>query len=251
MGYSRVGGFGVPNDTGGGDIVDSTDNIVTIEDTLDLNGNRLTLDADADSYIESTVDDQVSFFSSGAEVYRYTASDFTFVESLTDVNMATGRFITGLGRLDSTRTLTVIPATTSEVPFQIQARASQATSWFNVSQASGDTVLDCLLDGSCLLDTGIRVARTTVSDTAYTVDAGADGPRDNIVAFITLTATRAVTLPTATEGRELVIKDEAGAAGANNITIVGTVDTTVNPTAISANFGVYRIYSDGTNWFTR
>jgi hypothetical protein len=91
------------------------------------------------------------------------------------------------------------------------------------------------------------MARTTVADAAYTLTVS-----DYIVAYTTLTATRAVTLPTATvalAGKAWIVKDEAGAATADPITITGTLDGVTNK-SIAANYGALRIYCNGTGFFT-
>jgi hypothetical protein len=68
-------------------------------------------------------------------------------------------------------------------------------------------------------------------------------------------APRTITLDTddTLDGHIVIIKDESGAAGTNNITIdtegIETIDG-VNSIAITVNYGVARVYSDGTNWFT-
>jgi hypothetical protein len=89
--------------------------------------------------------------------------------------------------------------------------------------------------------------RSTVPNINYTQVVS-----DYLIAFTSLTATRVVTLAAATtaSGRHYVIKDEAGTAGTNNITISGTINGTANPTAINTNYGVYRFYSNGTAWFS-
>lgn len=62
-----------------------------------------------------------------------------------------------------------------------------------------------------------------------------------------------VTLPAATNfnGRRLIIKDKSGNASTNNITVSGaqTVDGAASKT-INTNYGVLRVESDGSNWFT-
>jgi hypothetical protein len=50
------------------------------------------------------------------------------------------------------------------------------------------------------------------------------------------------------EADVLVIKDVSGTAATNPITVLGTVDGTVNPT-ISVNYGVLRLYAD-RGWWT-
>ncbi|HUW34773.1 MAG TPA: hypothetical protein VM223_24455, partial [Planctomycetota bacterium] len=57
---------------------------------------------------------------------------------------------------------------------------------------------------------------------------------------------------TVAAGRVYVVKDESGAAGANNITISTEATETIDGAAtavISANYNSISLYSDGTNWF--
>lgn len=54
-------------------------------------------------------------------------------------------------------------------------------------------------------------------------------------------------------GRIVIIKDESGAAGANNITIDGNGAETIDGAAnavINSNYGVRRLYATSTGWFT-
>jgi hypothetical protein len=97
------------------------------------------------------------------------------------------------------------------------------------------------------LGSGIKLLRRAISDAAATISTS-----DYLVAFTSLSATRAVTLPSASSaaGQHFVIKDESGMAGSFAITILGTVDGTINPVAINAQYGKYKIYSNGTGWFT-
>lgn len=91
--------------------------------------------------------------------------------------------------------------------------------------------------------------RVEVDDAAYTVTSS-----DFLVVYTALSAGRTVTLPTsiANSGRVIIIADEAGGAAADNITIdpEGAATIEGNATlAIAADYGVARLYSDGTNWF--
>jgi hypothetical protein len=89
--------------------------------------------------------------------------------------------------------------------------------------------------------------RVTKADIAYTASATAD----YLIAYTSLTATRAVTAPASpTTNQVLVIKDEAGNAATFNITFVGTLDGATNPALVNTNFGCRAIYYNGTNWFT-
>lgn len=91
--------------------------------------------------------------------------------------------------------------------------------------------------------------RRAISDAAGTLAA-----TDYLIAYTALTATRAFTLGAASAfaGQHFVLKDESGQVGSNvnPITIVGVVDGATNPSAIAANYGKYRFYSNGTAWFT-
>lgn len=105
------------------------------------------------------------------------------------------------------------------------------------------TVFEIFNNGTMSNTGGIVTHRTAVADVAYTVLT-----TDYIVAYTTLTATRAVTLlASPTTGQMFIFKDEAGTAGTNNITFVGTIDGATNK-AINSNYGVLRIYWNGTNY---
>ena len=57
-----------------------------------------------------------------------------------------------------------------------------------------------------------------------------------------------VTLSGPEKARKIIIKDEAGSAGTSPITVVGTIDGTVNYT-INTDYGALNLVSDGSNWF--
>ena len=61
-----------------------------------------------------------------------------------------------------------------------------------------------------------------------------------------------VSLPSAVTNAAIVIKDSAGTAATNNITInradSATIDGATSQT-ISSNYGAMKLISDGTNWF--
>jgi hypothetical protein len=80
---------------------------------------------------------------------------------------------------------------------------------------------------------------------------------DRIVGVTSTAAARTVTLPAASAvpfGKEIVVKDESGAAGTNNITVAAAGADNIDAgttLAIAANYGVQRVYSNGaTRWMT-
>ena len=98
------------------------------------------------------------------------------------------------------------------------------------------------------MKTSFAVYRTTTAVTATT--AG-----QTIIGVTDTSAPRSVHLATVdlAPGRVIIIKDESGVAATNNITIDGQGGQTIDGQAsvtISANYGVLRVYSDGSNWFT-
>jgi hypothetical protein len=100
-------------------------------------------------------------------------------------------------------------------------------------------------NGGININGKVRLKRTTVADAAYTTLA-----TDEIVAYTTLTVTRAVTLVSGTAGDTLIIADESGNAGTFPITITGTVDGATNK-SISTAYGVMRLYCiTGTTYKT-
>lgn len=54
-----------------------------------------------------------------------------------------------------------------------------------------------------------------------------------------------ITLPAATDGREIIIKDESGLCSINNIQIIGTIDNTTNATLAINNGALHFIYRAG------
>ena len=65
---------------------------------FDLNGNILTLDADADTSITSDTDDQIDIRIAGADDFQFTANTFT-VPSGSTVAIAAGGAITNAGTM--------------------------------------------------------------------------------------------------------------------------------------------------------
>jgi hypothetical protein len=103
--------------------------------------------------------------------------------------------------------------------------------------------------GDVLMPQGEAKGRTPVT-LNYTVL-----PTDRKVCYTALAAARAVTLPVASSmtGKVITVKDEAGAAATNNITVSvassGTIDG-ASTSVINTNYGFKTYYSNGTQWFT-
>lgn len=98
-----------------------------------------------------------------------------------------------------------------------------------------------------------QLTRTTVADVAYSF---VNGSTDEVLAYTSLTAARTVTLPDVTAfpvGITKTVKDEAGTAGTNNITLATTSSQTIDGAStkvLSSNYGTLKVYSSGTAWFT-
>lgn len=98
---------------------------------------------------------------------------------------------------------------------------------------------------------GMAINRRGISDANYTAVAG-----DYLIAYISLTAGRTVTLPLASASntnQTYIIKDQTGTAVTNNITIQGTSGQTIDGAAnrvINTAWGSLQVYNNGSAWFT-
>ncbi len=110
--------------------------------------------------------------------------------------------------------------------------------------------------GSLVLSQNFSRHTTVVTDGGTHAYAGL--ATDDIILVGTTTGNFTVTIPsavTAGAGALVVVKDAAGTAATRSITTkatAGTLDGTAAATGvvISANYGVQRWVSDGTNWFS-
>ena len=119
-----------------------------------------------------------------------------------------------------------------------------------IQTVAGNRNIEVVPHGTGSLDVqgGIIVERTA---TAVATSSAAE----TIIGVTDTSAPRTITLDTddVIDGRIIIINDESGAAGTNNITIATEATETIDGSAtqtISTNYGVLRVYSDGTNWFT-
>jgi len=104
------------------------------------------------------------------------------------------------------------------------------------------------VDVHLLVDEGMRVNRTAVSSSTYIVDSGATKDYYLGVTY-TLSGAVAITLPSALDagtGRMLLIVDEGGGAGTNNITFTSSSGIR-GASTINTNYGTRRFISNGSN----
>lgn len=117
-----------------------------------------------------------------------------------------------------------------------------------------------------IASTGVTLGPQTASTSVHAINGGLKVTRRTITANLTIDTTTSdylilcnhsgaitVTLPTPTDGRNLVIKDISGAANTNNVTIARHASEKIEGLAASfifqTNWGVLNIYSDGTDWY--
>jgi len=90
-------GLKIVSDTSG--VVDIQDNgttRLTVGDTIDIQGNELVLDADADTSIHASTDDQIDFKVAGADDFTMTANAFNVLSGST-LNVNSGATIANSG----------------------------------------------------------------------------------------------------------------------------------------------------------
>lgn len=161
----------------------------------------------------------------------------------------------------------VLPSTSAGngaagTPTTISAQAGQAaTGAGNNGGQGGDLRLEGGVGGSSaagvtgaggnvVFTTGIRTAERTVS-TTYDVDSG--GVNSDYLIYVHPNAgSFTVVLPPVTTGRTLVIQ-ATGFAGTNPVTVARQGSALINGATtqvINTDYGVLRLSSDGTNWFS-
>ncbi len=160
--------------------------------------------------------------------------------------------------------------TTVYDPSGIAANAFDFVNFVIAAEAVGDILIRGAADwerlGAGSLNSIVNVAEST-GRPAYTkarkevgwfrvgTAISANAGTETIIGVTDTSIARTITIPTAdiVAHRIWLIKDESGAAGTNNITVASQGAETFDGAAtvvISANYGVARLYSDGTNLFT-
>lgn len=128
----------------------------------------------------------------------------------------------------------------------------------SITQDDVPVVLNGLIDeynrGASQQDGTLSGSRRSVADADYAANIN-----DFIISYATLTAGRAVTLPkvsslgSAIQAKLFIVKDEAGTAGTNTITVSVSGGATIDGSStktITTNYGVLRVYTNGTAYFT-
>ena len=106
-----------------------------------------------------------------------------------------------------------------------------------------------------IADGGVTTFGKAFNSNVLSTAVSATTAGQRIILVTDTAAPRTITLATAdtVNGREIIIKDASGAALVNNITIdtegAQTIDGAADVT-INTNYGVFRLVSNGTNWFT-
>lgn len=146
-------------------------------------------------------------------------------------------------------------ATDTAVIYELARDTGGTRAWLatlSVTTAPGAGVGAAQIGASNLILSYLGGARVARRATAGNLTCDSGGVADYYVGVTSTASARTITLPAATAGRAIIVKDESGGAGTNSITVVpasGTIDGQANY-VISSNYGLKGFISDGTNWFT-
>lgn len=186
-------------------------------------------------------------------VLNFSGSEHLAFNLLDDSSMRIQGLLDGSSNRQFARIRTLIAAAITNGAFQIynETNAPEGNKLLQLLNNNGAfTAFEVDATGTVQHHGGLAPKRT-----ATAVDYQTDN--DRIVGVTDTSIARTITLSTADLGRklEMFIKDESGGAGTNNITITTQVPATnkidgASSQKILVNYGVLRLYSDGTNWFT-
>jgi len=194
--------------------------------TFDLDGGELTLDADADTSITASTDDQIDFEIAGADDFTMTANAFNVLTGshATFADSANAKFGTGNDML-------VYHDGTNSYITNAQGALKIATETSGIALTIGHTtsettIADNLTVTGTLTGTLATVAQGSVTSlgtlTALTVD---DVAVNGKVVTMTGSASDTAVLTAGTNGTLSIVTTDAAAAAANiQITADGTVD---------------------------
>lgn len=123
---------------------------------------------------------------------------------------------------------------------RIQYDSASAGNPFNIGNTTG---VNKLVGGLA------KTTRTTA--TAITLDS--NSTTTNVLFVDTTTTALTITLSAPTDGREFILLDEKGTFGTNNVTLARNGSEKINGVAASlvlaTDWGMYRIISNGTDWW--
>lgn len=155
-------------------------------------------------------------------------------------------------RLQDGQKLEDMPNTSTVLDGQLMI-GNTGTNEFDLSTLTAGTGIAIATAAGSITITasGVLSGNLTRTSSAVSTTSGSF----TIIGITSTAAARTVTLQTAdaVEGRVYNIKDESGAAGTNFITIDTQGAETIDGVAsidINVNYGVLKVYSDGSNWFT-
>jgi len=146
--------------------------------------------------------------------------------------------------------MTVADSTHDQVA--TRALTADSTSDTNVAKLNVAATFTQVMqfDGGAFINGKLRLKRSTFAASATI------GTTTLIAAVTNTSSPRTITLPTgASAGTQTVyiIKDETGAAATNNITVAGNGSELIEGAGtktINTNYGVLRVYWNGTQWMT-
>jgi len=207
----------------GTDVIDTG---ITSAGTFDLDGDELTLDADADTSITASTDDQIDFEIAGADDFTMTANAFNVLTGshATFADSANAKFGTGNDMLvyhDGSNSY--VTNATGALKLATETSGIAITIGHTTSET---TVADNLTVTGTLTGTLATAAQGSVTSlgtlTALTVD---DVAVNGKVVTMTGSASDTAVLTAGTNGTlSIVTTDDAAAAANIQITADGTVD---------------------------
>lgn len=182
-----------------------------------------------------------------------TTPDFQY-----KINEGSGTTLTNTGSIAGNNgtlngTITWSTNIPTQNPLPVASSNTQATVWkseddTNVGISGKATFGD---PSGITIVTGGQRRKRTATATTYTALL-----TDHIIGVTSTAAARTINLPVAAsagEGFILIVKDESGGAGTNNITIDGDGSETIDGATtkvINTNYGAVRLYCTGSAWFT-
>jgi hypothetical protein len=111
----------------------------TFTGTVDLNGNELILDANANTSIHASIDDQIDIAIAGADDFRFTANNFNILSGST-LTIDSGATITNSGTASGFADFTAIPDGSVSAPSLANSGDTNTGIYFPAADQVGVTV---------------------------------------------------------------------------------------------------------------